>query len=160
MAAGWGEGVRLIVNEQFSIFREIINGSRKCSWNSCGQNLYLYCYVPRSWLQSRGQMLEFQLTMKLSKMKVVLWDLDSQLLISEKIESVKHSFSPVTKVMICRSCIHYKIPLVFIQFIHCTHPASVGHSFIPSFIHSTNVYRWLAMFQKHVLLFRIQQWTE
>lgn len=57
----------------------------------------LYWYVPSSWLHSRGQMLEFQLTMKLSKMKVVLWDLDSQLLILEKIEAVKHSFSPSHK---------------------------------------------------------------
>lgn len=34
--------------------------------------LSLYWYVPSSWLHSRGQMLEFQLTMKLSRVKVVL----------------------------------------------------------------------------------------
>lgn len=33
--------------------------------------LSLFWYVPSSWLHSRGQMLEFQLTMKLSKMEVV-----------------------------------------------------------------------------------------
>lgn len=57
-------------------------------------------------------------TMQLSKMKVVSRDLDSLLFIQRKWGLLATNLLKVTKVAICRSCIHYKTRLVFFQILY------------------------------------------
>lgn len=105
---------------QFSILQETINGYGKCSWNPCGQKWYFVLLLVHSQFLTllKRPDVGIPINHEIVKNKQFheTWMVCPSF--QRKLRLLNITLFSVTKVIICRSFIHYKTSLVFFQSLY------------------------------------------